>query len=345
MQRLSAADAINPAWSHTWSLLIAPRQWRTLLKVGAVAVFAQMGGCNGSSGNRLMDHPGAPHIGRAGLLAIVAAVGLLALILSLAFFYLGSRLQFVLLDIVLLRDTRVAPAWQRHAKQTWRWIGLKLLFFLLAVICLVPVFIPFFLRVLHMSRTDHPVDPAATVLMIFAFILLLLLFILVITVLYTLLIDFALPFIAVEDRSGTDAVKAVLSLVRTEPGQFAFYVFIRLVLGFVGGIVAYLGIALAGLILALPLGAAGYGLWSGLHAAGPGARLAMIAGMVLLAILLLVPIVALFLMAFGFILCFVQAYALFFLGGRYAPVGEILDPTPLPPPAWIPPPPTLTSYT
>lgn len=346
MRRLSASDAINPAWNHAWSLLIAPRQWRTLLKVGAVACLAQMGGGNGNFTGNIPGHTG-PHMPAPFAVGLLIVASLVVFALALLFLYLSSRLQFVLLDIMLLRDTRVAPAWHRHRGQTWRWIGLKLLFFVVMLVCLIPIAVPLTLLFVHLS---HGITPGSgeTILAVFGFVLLFLLFLFVLIVLYVLLLDFGLPVLAVEDHTIRETVAALWALVRAEPGQLAMYLLVRFLLAFAGGMVGLLGIGVAGLIMALPLGAAGYGLWSGLHADGPGAHLLMIAGMVLLAIVLLVPVVCLYLMVFGFVLCFIQSYALFFLGGRYPAVGEILEPTqplPPPPPGWQPIAPPFASYT
>jgi len=51
MRTLSAIDAIGPAWNHTSRLLLAPRSWRLVLKIGAVAVFAGIGGFGTGSFN------------------------------------------------------------------------------------------------------------------------------------------------------------------------------------------------------------------------------------------------------------------------------------------------------
>ena len=138
MLPLSAIDAIGPAWSHTRRLLWDKRDWRLLLKIGAVAVFAQLGGANFNSGsfpnslgNGTHTPSGIPHTAFiAAMVGVIVVVAIFALLFSLALFYLGSRLQFVLFEIVLRSDTTVAPIWRRYGAATWRWIGLKILFFI-----------------------------------------------------------------------------------------------------------------------------------------------------------------------------------------------------------------------
>src|SRR5580698_10194898 len=99
MRPLSAVDAITPAWNHTRHLLIAPRHWRLLFKICAVAFFANMGGGSFSSSYPGRGHlPGLSPAIAASIFALAVVIGSIALLIALAFFYLGSRLQFVLFE-------------------------------------------------------------------------------------------------------------------------------------------------------------------------------------------------------------------------------------------------------
>jgi hypothetical protein len=150
MNPLSAIDAISPALAHTRRLLWHPRNWRLMLKIGAVAVFAQMGGAN-FNGNSVPNNlgSGSPHTGdfphaaaMAAIVSIIIVAAVIGLMIGLAFFYIGSRLQFTLFEIVLRSDTTVAPIWRRYGAATWRWIGLKILFFLACFAVCAPFLIP-----------------------------------------------------------------------------------------------------------------------------------------------------------------------------------------------------------
>jgi Na+/phosphate symporter len=43
--------------------------------------------------------------------------------------YVGSRMQFVLMDLVANGTTTVCPLWQKYRAGTWRWIALKIIGF------------------------------------------------------------------------------------------------------------------------------------------------------------------------------------------------------------------------
>jgi hypothetical protein len=337
MRPLSAVDAIAPAWNHTRRLLIAPRSWRLLLKIGAVAFFANMGGGSFSSPYPGRDHlPGLSPAIAASIFALALVIGSIGLLIALALFYLGSRLQFVLFEIVLRRDTTVAPIWRRYGRATWYWMGLKLAFFVIALLCIAPLLIPIVLHLIHSFGSGTNVEQQAFAgffLAILGFGLAIFAVLIVIGAGYTLLHDFGLPFMALEGTPLTETVRRVFSLVRAEPGQMLLYLVMRVLLTFAGALIFEVALFFGLLIALIPLGGLGVVLWAALHHGGTGGHVLMIASWVVLSIILFVLLIMAVVVTFGYLHTFLEAYALYFLGGRYPLVGQYLEPL-LPPPMY-----------
>ena len=349
MQPLSAADAIGPAWRHTRLLLLAPRRWQTLLKICAVAFFANIGGFNGSFNQG--SHAGRgmpPHI-TAMLMSMALIFGMIAVMLALAFFYLSSRLQFVLFETVLRRDTTVAPIWNRYGAATWRWMALKLMCGVAVLLCLAPVLVPLVIRVIHTMPKGQaaPAEMVHFFTTIASFLAIGLLVGLVIGAAAVLIKDFGLPSMALESTDYGETLARVGRLVRAEPGQAALYVFLRLLMGIAGVIAAEMALVMAAVIALIPFGGVGLLLWKVLH--GGGLATGILFG--LFAAVLGLGFIALFvcaaIVAIGYVHVFLQAYALYFLGGRYPLLGQYLEPVlpqtvypaaPWGPPAYYPPP-------
>lgn len=339
MQPLSATDAIAPAWQHTRRLLLGPRNPRLLFKIAAVAFFAEM-----MSGSFSFSPPfhnthstgGAGGVSPSILAAIVAVVFICAvvgLIISLVLFYVSSRLQFTIFHIVLRSETTVAPIWRRYGPATWRWMGLKLLLFLCALVCIAPIFVPTVFYFIHaVSAQSHGDNPhiVSFILTIFCFIAVILIFALALTIATILLRDFAVPSMALEGTPLRETVRRVLALSRAEPGQVGLYVLLRVCLGIAGTFVSYMLVGILALIVGAPLGGLGLGLWAMLHTAGAAARAGMVGGWVVLALALLAAIAIGVICLFGYLFTFLQAYAIFFLGGRYPLMGQLLTEPPAP---------------
>jgi hypothetical protein len=338
MTPLSATDAITPAWQHARQLLLGPRNTRLLFKLTAIAFFAQIGGCNFS-----YDAPNAPiHSTTSAITAgvtfllifsIVAAVT----VMGLAFFYLSSRLQFVLFHFVLRSETWIAPIWRHYAAATWRWIGLKLLFALAAIVCIVPLALPvifFFIRATHQQQTGGG-HVMSFVFAIIVFVLIVLLIVLAIAIAFVLLRDFGLPSMALEATPLRETVRRVIALARAELGQVVLYLVMRFVLGLAGTMAAYIALLILGLVAAIPLGGAGLGLWAALHQSSVGAHVVMYAGFAVLAVILVAALIIASTTLFGYLFTFLQAYAIFFLAGRYPLLAERLaSPLSPPPQSW-----------
>lgn len=348
MPPLSATDAISPAWQHTRRLLLGPRDPRLFFKIAAVAFFAEM--LSGSfSFSRPFHSPhtasGASPAFTATILSIIFFAAVVGLILALVFFYLSSRLQFTIFHIVLRSKTTVTPIWRRYGLATWRWMGLKILLFLCAFACLAPILVPgvFLLidAVTHQSQGDNS-HIVGFILIGICFVVLLILFAIALAIASVLLRDFGLPSMALEGTPLRETVRRVIALVRAETGQVSLYLLLRFCLAIAGGFIAELLIAILAIVVGAPLGGLGFGLWATLHTAGTAAHAGMIGGWVILALALLTALAICAISLFGYLFTFLQAYAIFFLSGRYPLMGQLLTEPPAPilpfsaPQAWTP---------
>ena len=350
MQPLSATDAISPAWQHTRRLLLGPRDPRLFFKIAAVAFFAEMmsGSFSFTSPVHNASHGGGgglPASITAAILGIIFVCAVVGLIIGLVFFYLSSRLQFTIFHIVLRSETTVAPIWRRYGPATWRWMGLKILLFLCAFACLAPLLVPTVFYFIHAVSAQSHGDNSHIVgfiLTIFCFVAIVLLLVLALAIATVLLRDFALPSMALEGTPLHETVRRVIALTRAEPGPVALYVLLRFCLSVAGVFVSEFLIAALAIIIGAPLGGLGFGLWATLHTAGTTARAGMIGGWVVLALALLAAIAIGAICLFGYLFTFLQAYAIFFLAGRYPLMGQLLTEPPAPvlpsrsPQAWTP---------
>ncbi len=331
MRPLSATDAIGPAWRHTSRILVTPQNWRLALKIGAVAFFAQVGGCNSSFNNSPANHlHAAPPALIAGIIAFALVLILVGLAIGLAFFYLSSRLQFVLFEVVLRSDTTIAPIWRRYGHATWHWMGLKIVYFLTALVCVTPILVPIIIHFIHaIGPSFHgltPQNPLAVFVAILEFISAIFFIVILIGVGFALLYDFGLPSMALESTPMSVTVQRVWGLIRNEPGPVAFYVLMRFLLSIAGSLAVDCILVTGAIIALIPLGGAGLIAWLSLRHAGFAGHVVMIAVWVVLGLVLLVLLALAAVTLFGYVFTFLQAYALYFLGGRYPLVGAYLDP-------------------
>jgi len=335
MRPLSASEAIGPALERTRDVLARPFRFGTFLKIAAVAFFAQIGG--GFSFNYPGRGGGLHGISPAVLAFLVTfavLVGLISFVIGLVLLYLGSRLQLVLVELVATRQTYVTPLWRKYGPATWRWIGLKLLFFLCAALLCLPLAVPAVLFFIHQAHgaggnPSYLLHIAQVVFFIAAAFV----FILFIAAVYMLVRDLALPFLALEDRTISDSLNRLMALISAEPGQIVLYAFLRMLLGFVIGLGAEIAILMVLGLSLVPPAIVGLVLWLALHNAGAAGTAALIAIAVLAGIIFLCWAVCVVIGLIGASLIFGQAYALYFLGGRFPLLGDLLDRS-TPPPSY-----------
>ncbi|GAA3750876.1 DUF7544 domain-containing protein [Terriglobus aquaticus] len=343
MRVYSAGEAIGPAWEHTKALMWRDRRWGRLLKLALVAFGAELGTSFNFNLNGFRNH-GTGHAVAAVMAGVAVVVLFLALIFFVVLLYLGSRLQLVQFDILLLRDPMVAPAWERHGPHTWRWAGLKVVIMIGTVIVLLPLLIPAIPIFVAFFKAAQPTAGSTPVPLsgihwgaffvafaeVFAIVIAAVLLIRFVT-------SLVLPGVALEDLRFGDALRRGWDIFRTDvPGMLWFAVLQPLFLMLMG-LMLGLGLLLMFAVLALPFGLLGYLVWHSVHAAGTAAwflmgTLGVVAGVIILAIM-----GCAYLATAGTLLMFARAWSLYFLGGRYPLLGQYLEPGPAVP-VWTPPP-------
>jgi hypothetical protein len=332
MRTLSATECVTPAIERTKSLLFRPFQWRAFLKLTAVAFFAEIGGSFSSSGpGGHGNTPGVSPPTQALIAAILFGIFFVVLIIGLVLLYVGSRLQLVTFHFVATRETTIAPIWRRYSSLTWRWLGLKLLFFLACVLVLLVALGPVIFSMVKRMPSDAAPLTAALFSHLVLFLGLTFLVVLVVGAAYFLLRDFTLPFLALEDLRITAALGRLRSLIAAEPGEFALYIVFRFLLMLVAAIAAEILIALILLVSLIPFALVGGILWLALHNAGAVGTAVLITSAIVGGLVLFFWMACVTIGLVGTLFVFSQSYALYFLGGRYPLLGNVLEPAPLPP--------------
>jgi hypothetical protein len=341
MRVLSAAEAITPSITRTKEVLFQPFRKGRTWKLSATAYLARIS-------TIFLPLPLAylfflPTARRAGGPALAAALvgGLLLLtIFGVWIFHLCTRLSFAFFDIVLYRGQFVAPAWHKYGQQSRKWTAVKVLLGTVITIVFGAPIVTYFgsmFSVMSSVKPGQPLPPEVVATIFAGYFFFYFGFGLFYFV-SSLLGDFILPSLALENTTIAEAFRRFFELIRREPGQFALYALLKFALGigiYIGVFIALeIIVILVTLILALIFGAIGFLL----HLIGvPTAVLIGLA--IFLGILwyLFIGFYAVIL-AMGGVLTFFEAYNLYFLGGRYPLLGNVLEPSqPLYPTA--PPPP------
>ena len=341
MPRLSAIDAFRPAFERLRIMLFRPFRFTIWLKIGFIGwvAGASFGGFNfnvpsfpGQQGGTGGGSKEAAQVLRTflheHLLLIVCAVAFL-ISLALLLIYLSCRFRFILFDSVLQGDAQIGRGWRRYSRQGQQYLGFMVLFLvvlwvLLALIVGLPLW--------HAYKTgifsgDNPFPTLFRILVP----VLLGVFVLAIVsaIVLSLANDFVVPLLALDEITLGDAWSVLTQMISAEPGAFAGYLGMKLVLSIAAGVFVGIAFILALLVLLIPgviLAVAGFAMAKAL---GPviGLLLAIIGVFAAVALVIVLSLVATAPVA-----VFFTAYAFYFFGGRYPKLGGLLWPQPIPPP-------------
>jgi hypothetical protein len=239
MRPLSATEAISPAIQRTRLILFTPFRKGRTWKLCATAYLCRIG---------TLFFP-VPLIYLAFLPVIERsagkgfAIGFVALLLAVTVFFvwifhLCSRLQFAFFDIVVNRGEFVAPAWRKYGPQSLPWTSFKVALGCVATLaCALPMaaYIRRLLPLLHeMKANPQAQAPPQFIAAIFAGYGLFILVFGSAFLISSLLGDFVLPSLALENTGIRGGLRRMKELIGQEPGEFFLYVLLKCVLAFAG---------------------------------------------------------------------------------------------------------------
>jgi len=355
MTPLSPLDALGPAFRRTREVLAAPFRLGFFLKIALIAAltqpsfysasvsyplqganFATLQSMGHKSGFSAGDHflPG-PGLAAFGLVALVA-VAMIMLAIWVLFSYLYCRLRFTLFDLVVYKRGRVGQAWSAYGRQSWRYFGLVILvslaFMALAVIVIGPAMLNLiraFKPLVAASRASS--GPAANPFPVFGAMLPLVAAILALGLLWavvdSLMQDFLLPPMAIDDAPLESAFGRFFRLLKTDFGPVVVYVLLRFAVGIGLTWILMLLVFVVLLLAGLAIFGVGVLLYHLLWASLVGKVVCVALGILAALVAIVVYLVAI-ISVYGISAVFKQSYAVYFLGGRYPELGARLEPPP-----------------
>jgi hypothetical protein len=347
MRPLSATECITPAIERTKLVLFSPFRMGRTWKLSATSYVCIMGTMFFPFPLvYLAFGPFAYKAWGTGVAVAVVAGDLLFTALFTWLFYLCSRLQFAWFDMLANRGEFVAPAWRKYGPQSRPWTNLKLalgaavtLVTSVPIIAFVRRLFPFFRSLPLTQQPGQAPSPELihAIFVIYASYGLLMLFFGLVFLIFSLLANFIVPSLALENTSLKEAFRRMAELIRREPGEFALFVLLKAALGVAGYMGATIVWEIVFLLATLIVGAVVLLFGFLLHLVGVPSVVLTVLGVIVGIAWYLGSMVYTLLLAIGLVFTFLDAYALYFLGGRYPMLGDLLDQS-------TPPPPTPAAY-
>jgi len=337
---------VSPAFSRTKLVLFSPFRKGRTWKLAVTAYLATMSEMFlPFTLIALFFIPLAKRSGGPAAVVVLVAVSLVLTVLYLVFLYLCSRLRFAFFDIVLNRGEFVAPAWRQYGAQSFRWTVFKVVLgtavtavFALPTAAYIQRMISIF-AALQIKPGEQPAPQVEAA--IFAGYAVFFVIYLGFAIFYfasSLLSDFIVPSLALENTTLRQAFDRLSRLIRSEPAQFAAYAALKLCLAAAGYMTASMAFYIVLLFGVFVVGGVGFLIGLLLHAIGvPIAILTALAIVLGIALYLFTFFYAMIL-GCGTVLTFLESYTLYFLAGRYPLLGSLLERSTPPPTIYTPPP-------
>ena len=352
MQRLNAIDAIAPAFTRTHRLLFSPFKLGRSWKLCASAYVAFAGSVFVPVG---IFYAILPHTSFMRPLILTGAA--ISTLVFLIVFYLGARMELVQFEMVVTLQQNIAPMWRRYSARVWPTILAKVLLGTVITAALTPsllragqAYLHFLRTIPHFTPGQHPSPAAVQAQMLQSlsglstFYLVFYGYFLLLKIFSTLLNDFVFPFYILEPITFVQALSRGLDVFLADPIQVILYLILKLILSVLGIIMYLIAFLIAEIVLIIPLVLIIFvGVLLGTlltKAMGTAGTVLTIGGGIILYAAFILLIGYLAIGAFGYLLTLLESYGIFFLGGRYPLLGDLLEP-PMPTPyTYTPPPPT-----
>jgi len=339
MTPFSAIDAISPAIQRTKVYLFRPFRLGRFLKLALVACLAE-GSYSGSSFNFPLPGKGGEHVpvempqmhwpSAPVWIAIAAAVVLILIPLGIFISYLLIRLRFSYFDCVLYGSDEISPGWRKYHRQALRYLSVSLCISLAFLAVLAAIGLTVWLRYkdvfasLAAGDKDHlKVDLMSLLPAVALAFLVFFLLGIVGYVIQTVMAYCVLPRMALEDEPIFHAFGEVWDDMRAEPGQFALFLLMRILLPIAASIIAVMVLIIPGIVLGVIALVIGLVVKAVVSSTVVLIFLAVLAGLVAVPLLFAVGI-----SIGGTIGTFTRNYGLLFYAGLYPELAVRLWPAP-----------------
>jgi len=341
MTSYSAMDAISPAIERTKYFLFKPFRLGRFLKLALVACFAE-GSYSGFNSNFNIPFPGKTpehvpfqipqvHWPDPGIMIAIAAVILIFFVpLTILISYLLIRLRFSYFDCVLYGHDQITPGWRKYHRQALRYLGVNLLIGLafLAVLAAMGIVVwqrykEVFMDLAAGNKAHVQVDLMSLLPAIALAFLILFVMGIVGYIVQSAMTYFVLPRMALEDASISRSFADVWDDMKSEPGQFALFLLMRMLLAIAAGLIAMIALLLPIVILGVIGVVIGLVVHATVHSTVALVVLAVVGALILAAVLFVCAI-----SIGGTIGTFTRNYGLLFYAGRYPELGALLLPAP-----------------
>jgi hypothetical protein len=351
MTLLSPLDALGPAFRRTREVLATPFRLGFFLKIALIAALTQPSFYSASlsypiQGAQFAVLRGAGHrsalgvsgygdqfMGGSGLAAFGLIALLAAIVVGLALWvliaYLYCRLRFTLFDLVVYKRGLVGRAWSAYGRQSWRYFGLVMLvslaFLVVAALIIGPAMLNFVRAVRPLAAEGPNANPFQMLGAMLPFLAAIFAVAALWAVVDSLMQDFLLPPMAIDDAPLESAFGRFFALMRANFGSVVIYVLLRFAVGI--GLTWILMLVLFAGLMVVGLAIYGVGvllyhaLWASLVGQVICVSLGILVGLVIVVVYLMAII-----SIYGIAAVFKQSYAVYFFGGRYPALGDRLEP-------------------
>lgn len=195
---------------------------------------------------------------------LVGAAALAAVLLGLLVLFVGSVMEFVLVEALREEAVTVRASWRRRWRQGLRLFGFRLALGLLvlgSVAVLVALYlVPVVVETGPGAGAAPPVAPVVALLLLLPMLLVLGL---VVGLVNGFTTAFVVPIMLLEDVGVLDGWRRLWPTVTAQPWQYLAYALLSVVLSVAGGVLVALAAGIAAVLLLVPfgvLGLVGYGL-------------------------------------------------------------------------------------
>lgn len=351
LKRISAVDAISPAFVRTKRILLGPFRFGLWARLAVVAIVTgeTSGGGGGASLPNLNTNRGGDDHWKAAAqllsepdwkqiqpyLSWIILGALVILALMLLWIYSDCVYRFTLLESVITGKCELREGWRRWRDAGRRYFvwAVAYAFGVMGAVCLV-IGIPALLayRAGWFEKSEQHM--AGLIGGVFLLLLVFLALVAVLAVIDLFARDFLVPVMAFENVNAMDGWRRLMSIMAAEKMSFAGYVLMKIVLAVGSAILFTIVNLIVILILLIPiavLGVAGYFVGKGAGVAWDTSTILFVTGLGMLAVAAILYVVG-FVYAPG--LVFFESYSLEFFAARYEPLAKSMFP---PAPPVIPP--------